>query len=341
MLSNKISNAFISKPAQQTSSFKKDENNYMAAAQKNNLENNKQDIGDVLNTVVDPNYVDPEKKRVGVGNPNLDKDAFFKLMLAQMKNQDPTNPMQSHETAAQLAQFSSLEQLQNVNTNINQLAKAQEPATKFQVLNLIGKEINSDSSIINHMNGDTNHDIKFNLLADAKEVDVLVRDMEGNTMKEFKVNNLKKGVNKINWNATNTTGEKVLEGRYDVVIKAKDSYNKGVGAETKVAGRITGVNYTSSGPMILVGNQTITLAEIQKIVDPNINSDVTNSTNVAQGNGTEVQKKEKLALNGNTSSGQNGNTNTNSSNEPKMMKGNIKNVPMAQGLLNTLNKETK
>jgi len=55
-----------------------------------------QNVGDVLNKIADPNYVDPAKKMRTVGNDKLDKDAFFKLMIAQMKNQDPTNPLKSH-----------------------------------------------------------------------------------------------------------------------------------------------------------------------------------------------------------------------------------------------------
>ena len=70
-----------------------------------------EDIGSVLNRIADPNYVDPSKKMRAVGNDKMDKDAFMKLMLAQMKNQDPSNPLKSHEMAAQLAQFSSLEQM--------------------------------------------------------------------------------------------------------------------------------------------------------------------------------------------------------------------------------------
>src|SRR5690606_29823848 len=74
----------------------------------------KQSLGEVLNKIADPSWVDQSKMRK-VGNPTLDKDAFMKLMLHQMQNQDPTNPLKSHEMAAQLAQFSSLEQMSNMN----------------------------------------------------------------------------------------------------------------------------------------------------------------------------------------------------------------------------------
>src|ERR1700753_3724608 len=67
--------------------------------------------GDTANKIADPNYVDTTKKMRTVGNAELGKDAFMTLLLTQMKNQDPTNPLKSHEMAAQLAQFTSLEKL--------------------------------------------------------------------------------------------------------------------------------------------------------------------------------------------------------------------------------------
>ena len=67
-----------------------------------------EDLSAVLNKAADANYVDDGKRIKGRGNPNLDKDAFFKLMLTQLKQQDPMNPLKNHEMAAQLAQFSTL-----------------------------------------------------------------------------------------------------------------------------------------------------------------------------------------------------------------------------------------
>jgi flagellar basal-body rod modification protein FlgD len=64
-----------------------------------------------------------------------------------MKNQDPTNPLKSHEMAAQLANFSSLEQMQNMNSTLTELKNGQKPSENYQALNLIGKAVAGDSSI--------------------------------------------------------------------------------------------------------------------------------------------------------------------------------------------------
>ena len=82
------------------------------------------DVGQVLNRLSDPNYVDPNQKVRGTGSNSMDKDAFFKLMLTQLKYQDPTNPMKNHEMAAQLAQFSGLEQMSNMNSTLSEIKNA-------------------------------------------------------------------------------------------------------------------------------------------------------------------------------------------------------------------------
>ncbi len=69
---------------------------------------------------------------------DLGKDAFLKLMLIQMKNQDPLNPMDNQAMLSQMAQFSSLEQMSNLNDNFSS-AKANE--TAMQATGLLGKKV--------------------------------------------------------------------------------------------------------------------------------------------------------------------------------------------------------
>jgi len=115
----------------------------------------KKDVGEVLNQVANPSGKDTGGHKVRRAHNQLDKDDFLKLMLTQMKNQDPMNPMQSHEMAAQLAQFTSLEQLFNVNKNLENIGTKQDPLAKFEALNFLGKSIKADSRQIFHTGGDS------------------------------------------------------------------------------------------------------------------------------------------------------------------------------------------
>jgi flagellar basal-body rod modification protein FlgD len=71
----------------------------------------------------------------------LGKDEFMKLLLAQLKNQDPLKPMDGTDFAVQLAQFSSLEQLSNLNTELKAQSVTQMTLGYAQSVSMIGKEV--------------------------------------------------------------------------------------------------------------------------------------------------------------------------------------------------------
>ncbi len=224
-----------------------------------------QNVGDVLNKLSDANYVDPSKKHRAAGNAQLDKDAFMKLMLAQMKYQDPQNPMQSHEMAAQLAQFTSLEQLNNIHTTLESMKNAQSPSTNYQALNFIGKKIASDSSRITRTAGDTTHPMSFQLLGDATKTKITIHDASGATVRTLTPGALKKGPNSVVWNGMNEDGVATRPGEYKMSIEAETASGTKVYAKTQLEGRITGLNYTAEGPILMVGDQSVKMSEVKKI----------------------------------------------------------------------------
>lgn len=228
---------------------------------------NGENVGDVLNKVADPNWVDPSKKMRTVGNDKLDKDAFFKLMIAQMKNQDPTNPLKPHEMSAQLATFSSLEQMQNMNTTLNEMKNGQKPMEQFQALSLIGKAVAGDSAKLVRAKGDKEHDFRFNLPKMATDVTIKVSNSEGEVVRTYNLKDLKEGENKITWNGQDEKGAAQRPDEYTFAIEAKGSDGKKVAVKTDFSGTISGINYTPEGPVLLVGNQTIRLRDVRKIVD--------------------------------------------------------------------------
>jgi flagellar basal-body rod modification protein FlgD len=76
-----------------------------------------------------------------VPSNTLDKNAFLKLLTTQLKYQDPLNPMDASAFTAQMAQFSSLEQLYNVNTNLENLVTSQNTLLQGLSVNMIGKTV--------------------------------------------------------------------------------------------------------------------------------------------------------------------------------------------------------
>lgn len=226
-----------------------------------------ENVGEILNRVANPSGKDMSGRQVRKAHNTLDKDDFLKLMLTQMKNQDPMNPMQSHEMAAQLAQFTSLEQLFNVNKNLEGLSSKQDPLAKFEALNFLGKTIKSDTREIFHAVGDSANELRFNLGGDASKVKVKISDDFGQPVKEIESQNLNKGLAKIVWDGKDSRGRDVKAGRYTFSVEAENAGGQKINVQTETKGVVTGVNYTPEGPLLMVGDQKVKLQDVQKIED--------------------------------------------------------------------------
>lgn len=296
-----------------------------------------EDLRAVLNKAADKNWSDDKKRVAGHGNANMDKDAFFKLMLAQLKNQDPMNPLKNHEMAAQLAQFSSLEQMTNMNTTLTKLeGKATQPEN-FQALNLIGKTVAGDSSKVVRTQFDKEHDFNFNLPQDASEATVKLFGTRGEMLREYKLTNLKAGENKLTWNGNNESGIKQPAGEYSFKVEAKNSVGGKIPVSTQFKGEITGLSFSAEGPVLQVGSQTIKMKDISQITDSSakpLDQNLKNSTSLDLKNNDETKQniiKEEANVSSNTEAQRRG-----------VGSGNVMtDVAMSRELMDKLQKEMK
>lgn len=294
-----------------------------------------ENIGDILNKVVDPNYVDASKKVRSVGNNQMDKDAFMKLMFAQMKNQDPTNPLKSHEMAAQLAQFSGLEQMQNMNTSLTDIKNGQKPSESFQALNFIGKAVEGDSSKLTRVKGDKDHTFSFVLPDSAKGATLRIRNAEGETVRSITMKAMPKGENSFSWNGQDEKGNATPAGEYQFFIDADATNGKKLAVKTDFEGVITGVNYSNEGPVLLVGNQSVKLKDVKKIIDPSL---LKNDQKINSVVGQDLKKTDALnQTNSKTDSGKTGEGAPEAKPDPLTQM--MNNVGMSRDMINQVTKE--
>ena len=279
-----------------------------------------QEFGDYLNKIADPNWVDPAKTR-RVGNPDLDKDAFMKLFLAQLKNQDPMNPLKSHEMAAQLAQFTSLEKLSGIEEGIVGMNKAAESPQSFEALNLIGKVVSGDSAKLLRTDEKQGHDIEFKLNGDVQKAVLTIKDAAGGEIKKLEVAGLKKGKNSVYWNGRLDNGTMAQPGELKVEIEARNTSGAKVHAETAFEGKVTGVNFTAKGPILVVGNQKVRLNEVKGISVPKEEQAVKQAHQVKSVKSLQVDKADGANVAG--------------------MGGALEGVGMTSGLINKVQGEAK
>ncbi len=107
----------------------------------------------------------------------LDKNAFLKMFTVQLKNQDPLNPMDATAFTAQLAQFTSLEQLYNANSNLNKLITSQNSLLTSVSANLIGKQVTMNDGTTAKVTGVSFDGTNTNIMLDSNK-SVLFTDIK-------------------------------------------------------------------------------------------------------------------------------------------------------------------
>jgi flagellar basal-body rod modification protein FlgD len=197
----------------------------------------------------------------------MGKDQFMTLLVAQLQNQDPLNPMDSTGFTAQLAQFSSLEQLQNVNTNLSSLSASQSELSNVQAISFIGKTILSSGSEF-QVNDGTTGKIHFNLSKDAEAVQVSVYDAAGNFVRNIQAGQMPVGDQIVNWDGINQDGGLSPDGKYSFEVMAVDSENEPVNVTTYARGKVTGVNYKDGTPYLLANQIEIPLSSVISVAEP-------------------------------------------------------------------------
>ena len=196
----------------------------------------------------------------------LGRDAFMKLFLAQMHHQDPLNPMDTTQFSAQLAQFSSLEQLFNINDNLETLQNVQSNGNRFQALDLIGKEIKIDGNLLS-LEQNTTASGGFTIDS-AAECMVFVYDENGEYIREIPMGMLKAGYHSFEWDGRDESGEMMDSDIYGFRVEAVTESGLPPDVETNIKGLVDRVDLTGDDPLIYLGEIPINLSQVTDISLP-------------------------------------------------------------------------
>ncbi|MBI3582279.1 MAG: flagellar hook assembly protein FlgD [Nitrospinae bacterium] len=201
-----------------------------------------------------------------IKNPNaaMNQSDFLKLLIAQLKNQNPLSPMDGTQFTSQMAQFSSLEQLTNINTNLAGLSLVTSAINNSEAMSMIGKTVVAVGNTIGVTNG-TPSPISFNLPSPSQTTNISVADSSGNVVGSFQAGPLGAGNQTVRWNGKDANGNALPDGAYTYAVNAADAGGNTINAATYLSGVVQSVSIQNGVSMLNVGNSQVSLSSVTQV----------------------------------------------------------------------------
>lgn len=194
---------------------------------------------------------------------SLGKDAFLLLLVTQLQNQDPLKPMDDKEFTAQLAQFSSLEEMKNISKSIDGLVASQSSMTKTDAVGFIGKEIKASGGYARVSNWSASP-LQYELEKDASFVEIKISDSSGKLVRAIHTSG-GAGASLVTWDGRDGNGNILPDGEYTYEVTASDSTGGNVQAKTTMTGTVIGVKYELGEPYLMIGSVKVALSNVMEV----------------------------------------------------------------------------
>jgi flagellar basal-body rod modification protein FlgD len=211
------------------------------------------------------------------GNPiaaeaqrTLGKDDFLKLLITKLTHQDPLSPMDDEAFVAQLAQFSSLEQLQNVNNSLEESLNwdylQMQTINNTMATGLIGREVKASYSGV-YLDANNRPTISFSSSEYAQKVNVQICDSTGAVIRTLADSEVPPGANRIVWDGLDQNGQRMGEGYYTIKVSAVNAAGETFTPSTFLQGKVNGITYRDGAAFLQVDGMEIPLSEINSITE--------------------------------------------------------------------------
>jgi flagellar basal-body rod modification protein FlgD len=222
--------------------------------------------------IISPVATDASGKPRQTGSlQTLGRDDFLKLLVTKLEYQDPLNPMQDENFVAQLAQFSSLEQMYNISEGINKSNEwdylQMQSINNVMASGLIGREVQANYSGV-YYDGDKNPVISFTSDEPGTDVTVTITDDAGNRIATINRDSLAAGSTSIEWDGRDTFGNRVASGHYKVSVTAVDPTGATFKPKLALIGTVDSIFYRDGAAYLSVVGLEIPLGDISAIGEP-------------------------------------------------------------------------
>ena len=188
-------------------------------------------------------------------------DTFLQLLTTQLKNQNPLDPLDTNQFTEQLVQFSSVEQQLKTNDFLSALVQANTNSVQTGAVNYIGKTVTASGTRSELVNGKAVWNFS---LSDAATASISIKDADGNTV-YTETGALQAGQGQFTWDGTTSTGGQAPAGTYTIQMTGVNAEGNNVPISTEFSGTVTGVDFTGSEPVLLIGDTRVNLSGVTTV----------------------------------------------------------------------------
>lgn len=198
-------------------------------------------------------------------NESIDQRQFLLLFIEQLKHQDPLSPLEPDQLTAQLAQFSSLEQLTGINTRLDALTGTTEQQVGTTLLGLLGREVvyRGDRFAIE---GGQAPEVAYTLSESVTALTATVTDADGRVVRTVDLGRQDAGAHTFAFDGKASSGAALPDGEYRVALSATvDGGEQALDVPVDMRAVVDGVDFTQDPPVLTAGGRSIPLDQILRV----------------------------------------------------------------------------
>ncbi len=172
---------------------------------------------------------------------------FLKLLVAQLKNQDPNNPLDNAQVTSQMAQLSTVNGIQGLNDTFKSMSAMMTAGQTLQATPILGRDVMYAGRSVNIQDGPAK--LAFELKSAASQVSVQITSASGEVIDNIDMGALKSGTQVLEWDGSDMNGVAMPKGSYNFSVAAKNA-NVAVDATTYSVARVNSVSQAGTGAVL-------------------------------------------------------------------------------------------